>query len=187
MTNQWTITAVSDMAAEPQRIVMLFPAAGRAVGRAPVDPVGDPLGCGTAPSTTGRARSSCAPLLAALPAEAAATSLADLYRYGDDAERRGVLCGLNASSNVSPEVTAAGVELVADALRTNDPRLVAAGPRAVRRARTSTSTAGGTACSRRCSWASRSTSSPASTNAPTPSSPAWRPRSSPNGAPPGAR
>ncbi|MDQ0894234.1 EboA domain-containing protein [Agromyces ramosus] len=133
MTNQWTVTAVSEVAAEPQRIVVLFPAAGRAVGRAPIDPVADPLGVrhGTVDDRA-RAELVCA-LLAALPAAPAAAQLADLYRYGDDAERRGVLCGLNESSNVPPDVAAVGVELVADALRTNDPRLVAAalGPFAV--------------------------------------------------------
>lgn len=126
MTNEWTATAVKEVTAEPQRIVTLFPAAGRAVGRAPVDPEADPLGLrhGTVDDRA-RAELVCA-LLAALPAAAAATQLADLYRYGDDAERRGVLRGLNAASDVSPEVATVGVELVADALRTNDPRLVAA-------------------------------------------------------------
>jgi hypothetical protein len=36
MTNPWTTTAVTDITAEPQRIAVLFPAAGRAVGREPV-------------------------------------------------------------------------------------------------------------------------------------------------------
>jgi hypothetical protein len=126
MTNEWTITAVGEVSAEPQRIVVLFPAAGRAVGRAPVDPVADPLGVrhGTVDDRA-RAELVCA-LLAAVPPAAAALQLADLYRYGDDAERRGVLWGLNEFSGVPPEVAATGVELVADALRTNDPRLVAA-------------------------------------------------------------
>jgi hypothetical protein len=126
MTDRWTITAVSEVAAEPQRIVVLFPAAGRAVGRAPIDPVDDPLGLrhGTVDDRA-RVELVCA-LLAALPSAAAATQLADLYRYGDDAERRGVLRGLNESTSTAPEVAAVGVELVSDALRTNDPRLVAA-------------------------------------------------------------
>jgi len=126
MTDDWTTTAVSEVTAEPQRIVMLFPAAGRAVGRAPVDPVGDPLGVrhGTVDD---RARAELvSALLAVLAPTEAAAQLADLYRHGDDAERRGVLRGLDASPSVPPEVAAVGVELVADALRTNDPRLVAA-------------------------------------------------------------
>ena len=126
MTDQWTITAVSEVTAEPERIAVLFPAAGRAVGRAPIAPIDDPLGLrhGTVDDRA-RAELVCA-LLAALPAAAAAPQLADLYRHGDDAERRGVLRGLNDSSNAPPEVTAVGVDLVSDALRTNDPRLVAA-------------------------------------------------------------
>ena len=126
MTDQWTITAVSEVTAEPERIAVLFPAAGRAVGRAPIAPIDDPLGLrhGTVDDRA-RAELVCA-LLAALPATAAAPQLADLYRYGDDAERRGVLRGLNDSRTVSSQVAAVGVDLVSDALRTNDPRLVAA-------------------------------------------------------------
>ena len=126
MTNEWTSAAVSEVTAEPQRIVVLFPAAGRAVGRAPIDPVADPLGVrhGTVDDRA-RAELVCA-LLAALPPAAAAPQLADLYRFGDDAERRGVLCGLNESSSTGPDVAAVGIQLVSDALRTNDPRLVAA-------------------------------------------------------------
>jgi hypothetical protein len=52
-----------------------------------------------------------------------ATEIAQLYRYGDDAERRGVLRGLTAL----PDATVpTGLELVKDALRANDIRLVAA-------------------------------------------------------------
>jgi hypothetical protein len=126
MTDEWTITAVSEVTAQPQRIAVLFPAAGRAVGRAPIDPIDDPLGLrhGTVDDRA-RAELVCA-LLVTLPAAAAASQLADLYHYGDDAERRGVFRGLNDSSSVPPEVAAVGVDLVSDALRTNDPRLVAA-------------------------------------------------------------
>ncbi|SIO07287.1 EboA domain-containing protein [Agromyces cerinus] len=140
MTHPWTIAAVDEVTADPQRISVLFPAAGRSVGRDPVDPEHDPLGL---VHGTGDDRARAALVLALISAvddEAAAGAIAELYRYGDDAERRGVLCGLNAaSSRVEPSVAppspapptgtavvAAGRELVADALRTNDPRLVAA-------------------------------------------------------------
>lgn len=126
MTIDWTTTAVREVIAEPQRIVVLFPAAGRAVGRAPIEPATDPLGLrhGTVDD---RARADLVvAMLRVLPPGEAAAQLADLYRYGDDAERRGVLCGLNVAPRVGPEAVTVGVELVADALRTNDPRLVAA-------------------------------------------------------------
>lgn len=126
MTNQWTIDAVREVAAEPQRIVVLFPAAGRAVGRAPLDPAGDPLGVRLGTVDDGARAELVRALLRALPPADSAEQLGDLYRHGDDAERRGVLCGLNAATGTPPEVVAAGLELVSDALRTNDPRLVAA-------------------------------------------------------------
>ena len=126
MNDGWITEGVAAVAAEPARIAELFPAAGRAVGREPVDPDGDPLGLvhGTLDD---RAREELvAALLAALPPEDAARELGDLYRFGDDAERRGVLRGLSAADPDAEPIVNAGLDLVADALRTNDPRLVAA-------------------------------------------------------------
>jgi hypothetical protein len=126
MNDGWITEGVAAVTAEPARIAELFPAAGRAVGREPVDPDGDPLGLvhGTLDD---RAREELvAALLAALPPEDAARELGDLYRYGDDAERRGVLRGLSAADPDAEPIVNAGLDLVADALRTNDPRLVAA-------------------------------------------------------------
>lgn len=126
MNDGWITEGVAAVAAEPARIAELFPAAGRAVGREPVDPDGDPLGLvhGTLDD---RAREELvAALLAALPPADAARELGDLYRYGDDAERRGVLRGLSAADPHAEPIVTAGLDLVADALRTNDPRLVAA-------------------------------------------------------------
>jgi hypothetical protein len=136
MTHPWTITAVGEVTADPKRISALFPAAGRSVGREPVDPEHDPLGLvlGTADDAARAALVQA--FIAAVDDEAAAAGLAELYRYGDDAERRGVLCGLNAevlsaeAADAGPAlagpVVVVGLELVADALRTNDPRLVTA-------------------------------------------------------------
>lgn len=121
----WTANAVIDIAAEPQRIAVLFPAAGRAVGREPLDPAADPLGLRYGTADDLAREQLVVALLTALPADAAATSLGELYRYGDDAERRGVLRGLNAAPDQQQPIVSTGLELVPDALRTNDPRLVA--------------------------------------------------------------
>jgi len=126
MTNQWTIDAVREVTAEPQRIVVLFPAVGRAVGRAPIDPSGDPLGVRRGTVDDGARAQLVGALVTAMPPAESAAQLGDLYRHGDDAERRGVLCGLNAAPGAPAAVVAVGLELVSDALRTNDPRLVAA-------------------------------------------------------------
>ena len=126
MNDGWITEGVAAVTAEPARIAELFPAAGRAVGREPVDPDGDPLGL-VHGSLDDRAREELvAALLAALPPEDAARELGDLYRFGDDAERRGVLRGLSAADPDAEPIVNAGLDLVADALRTNDPRLVAA-------------------------------------------------------------
>ncbi|MEF3402745.1 EboA domain-containing protein [Agromyces sp. CCNWLW203] len=135
MTHPWTITAVGDVTADPKRISALFPAAGRGVGRDPVDPERDPLGLVLGTADDAARASLVQAFIAAADDEAAAAGLAELYRYGDDAERRGVLCGLNAEAQatdanaglpLAEPIVASGRELVADALRTNDPRLVAA-------------------------------------------------------------
>lgn len=100
----WLDRAVESVRRDPASIGALFPAVGREVGRG-------------AAEDAGRAR-----LLGALSAEALAAELPDLYRYGDAAEKLGVLRAL-AGLAVEPAV---GLPLVADALRTNDTRLVAA-------------------------------------------------------------
>ncbi|WP_211215454.1 EboA domain-containing protein [Agromyces subbeticus] len=141
MTHPWTIAAVDDVTAEPQRISALFPAAGRSVGRDPIEPDADPLGLVHGTDDDAARAALVQALIAAVDAETAGAALTDLYRHGDDAERRGVLCGLNAEAALATPartepalaepalaepIAAAGRELVADALRTNDPRLVAA-------------------------------------------------------------
>lgn len=132
MTHPWTITAVAEVTADPKRISTLFPAAGRSVGRDPVAPERDPLGLVLGSADDAARAALVQAFIAAVDDDAAAEGLTELYRFGDDAERRGVLCGLNAlcASNaervLAAPIAAAGRELVADALRTNDPRLVAA-------------------------------------------------------------
>ena len=115
----WTADALRRVRGTPSAIRTLFPAAGRHCGRGPLRPAVDPAGVvhGTTDDAA-RVR-----LLAALGGDAA-TEIADLYRYGDDAEKRGVLRGLSTVDGRLP--VEAGLELVRDALRSNDTRLVAA-------------------------------------------------------------
>ncbi|AXB46803.1 EboA domain-containing protein [Amycolatopsis albispora] len=122
----WVADALVKIREKPAAIGTLFPAAGRGVGRTPVDADTDPQGLvhGTLDDQA-RVRL-VTELNLLLPAEACAAELAELYRYGDDAERRGVLRGLNALDHPDDNVVGTGLQLVADALRTNDTRLVAA-------------------------------------------------------------
>ncbi|MFF2495323.1 EboA domain-containing protein [Agromyces sp. NPDC058064] len=146
MNDEWVSAGEAAISADPSRIAELFPAAGREAGRGAIDPAADPQGyrLGTVDD---RARERfVVALIRALPADRAAAELAELYRYGDDAEQRGVLRGLGAaeiaglvaaSAGGAPAdpVVSTGLRLVAEALRSNDPRLVAAalGPFAARR------------------------------------------------------
>ena len=117
----WLVEAENKVRQNPASIASLFPAVGRKVGRAPLRPETDPHGLihGTVDDL---ARTRLLAVLAeVLGPEPLADEVAKLYRYGDDAERRGVLRGLAVLTAVP-----AGLELVKDALRTNDIRLVAA-------------------------------------------------------------
>jgi sugar phosphate isomerase/epimerase len=119
----WLVDAEQRVRRDPRSIAALFPAVGRKVGRAPLRPETDPQGLvhGTVDDLA-RTRL-LAVLSEVLDPATVAGEVAQLYRYGDDAERRGVLRGLSA---LPPETVAAGLELVKDALRANDIRLVAA-------------------------------------------------------------
>jgi hypothetical protein len=119
----WLVEAEEKVRRDPAAIGALFPAVGRKVGRGPLRPETDPQGLvhGTVDDLA-RTRLLAA-LAAVLPEQRLSDELAQLYRYGDDAERRGVLRGLAA---LPASTVPAGVELVKDALRANDIRLVAA-------------------------------------------------------------
>jgi L-ribulose-5-phosphate 3-epimerase len=114
----WLDGAVEEIRNDPTRIQALLPAAGRKMGRGQLCPHDDPQGLvhGTVDDA---AR---ATLLRALPPRVLSTELPDLYRYGDDAEKRGVLRALSSLA-IAPDI---GLPLIQDALRTNDIRLVAA-------------------------------------------------------------
>lgn len=113
---RWLDAAAEQVAADAGAIRGLFPAAGRHCGRAFLDPAQGPYGW----TVDDAAR---VLLLTRLPLSGPALTheVGDLYRYGDAAEKRGVLRGLALL-----DVGDAALPLVHDALRTNDTRLVAA-------------------------------------------------------------
>ncbi|WP_432560510.1 EboA domain-containing protein [Granulicoccus sp. GXG6511] len=124
MSNDWLDQVTAEIAEDPQRIERHFPAVGRKVGRAPLHPDIDPQALRGSVDDVARAGLVTTVVDTADPATAAQI-LTNLYRHGDDAERRGVMRGL-AAINAPESLVATGIELVNDALRTNDPRLVAA-------------------------------------------------------------
>lgn len=109
----WLVAATSAVRVDVSSVELLFPVAGRRCGQARVAP-------GWRADDAARAL-----LLAALPLDGTAllTVLWRLYRHGDAAERRAVLCALPA---LEARLGASAVPLLEDALRTNDPRLVRA-------------------------------------------------------------
>jgi hypothetical protein len=108
MSEDWLAGAIERVTADPASIARLFPAAGRHCGRAP-------LPNGWTADEAARVR-----LLTALPRAGLADKVSELYRYGDAAEKRAVLRALPRLP-----LDAEAVPLLADALRTNDTRLVA--------------------------------------------------------------
>jgi len=104
---------LQDAAAEPAKIAIRFPAVGRKVGRGPLDPDADPDDV-HAWTIDDAARTY---LLQALPRPD--DEIRELYRYGDAAERRGILRALE-------HLNVDALDLVEDAIRTNDTRLIAA-------------------------------------------------------------
>jgi hypothetical protein len=120
----WLRDAEAEVAAHPAAIRVQFPMVGRLVGRGPLDPDADP-GDVHAWTVDDAARTV---LLAAMGASADG-ELDDLYRFGDAAERRAVLRALPYL-----DIGDRGLRFVADAIRTNDTRLIAAslGPYATR-------------------------------------------------------
>jgi hypothetical protein len=108
----WLATAAAEVASRPASIARAFAVAARQVGR---DPLGD----------SGWTRDEAARVVLLeslrLPRSDLLAQVRQLYHNGDAAERRAVLRAL-------PGLDVAGecVDLLADALRTNDTRLVAA-------------------------------------------------------------
>lgn len=150
----WLASARAEVARDPDSITRAFAFAARRVGRAPRRPDADPSGVvhGTVDDAA-RAALVVALAEAVGTGPDCADRLVSLYRQGDAAERRGVLRGLDAlterrslgrsdtdidaapgpgpGTTAAPDTDAAalvgaGLDLAADALRTNDPSLVAA-------------------------------------------------------------
>jgi hypothetical protein len=113
----WLDNAVRRVGRNPAAVAGLFPAVGRRCGRGPLP---DP-----SPELTGWTVDDAARvlLLTAMPLHgtALAEQVGALYRYGDAAEKRAVLRALP-----SLDIGDGAVELLHDAIRTNDTRLVAA-------------------------------------------------------------
>lgn len=112
------ITRVQD---DPATIERVFPAVGRTVGRGPTDP-DDSDGLLRPPvEDVARAEILAAYADTTADREAVLQTLRNLYDHGDSAERRAVLRALPRL-----DVGDGALDLVRDALRTNDVRLVAA-------------------------------------------------------------
>jgi hypothetical protein len=112
----WLQDVAAEVREKPEAIRVRFPAIGRKIGREPLDPRAD-LSDVHAWTIDDAART----LLLIALGDAAEAELADLYRYGDTAERRGILRAL-----AYLDLGDRGLDLVEDAIRTNDTRLIAA-------------------------------------------------------------
>src|SRR3954453_5598085 len=113
---EWLREASAAVAADVTAIRSRFPMVGRKVGRAPLDAGADPADV-HAWTIDDAART----LLLVAGGTAVEGELAELYRYGDAAERRGILRALPFL-----ELGDRGLYLLDDAIRTNDTRLIAA-------------------------------------------------------------
>ena len=113
---EWLRETSAAAAADPAVLRAKFPMVGRKVGREPLEADADPADV-HAWTVDDAART----LLLLAAGEGAEAELAELYRYGDAAERRGILRALPYL-----ELDDRGLYLVDDAIRTNDTRLIAA-------------------------------------------------------------
>jgi hypothetical protein len=112
----WLREASANVAADATKIRTLFPMVGRKVGRETLEEDADPKDV-WAWSIDDAARV----LLLVAMGEGAEAELAELYRFGDAAERRGLLRALPFL-----DIGDRALGLTDDAIRTNDTRLIAA-------------------------------------------------------------
>jgi hypothetical protein len=124
-----TEAARAGIRADPSSIRVRFPAAARTIARTAARTAAGPGGPGGGPDGLAQFRAEDQVRIGLLEAFAEATpvqdilvqEVEDLYRYGDADERRAVLMALSHLP-----IGDRGIELVRDALRSNDPRLVVA-------------------------------------------------------------
>jgi hypothetical protein len=118
----WLEGALEEIAASPAAVRKHFPAAGRKVGRAvlPTPQANDLQTADPAAWTTEDAARSL--MLIAL-GDSARDELWDLYRFGDADEQRAIVRSLGLLEDSALDQSTA-LDLVRDATRTNDPRLV---------------------------------------------------------------
>ena len=112
----WVREAVSEIEADPTAVRTRFPMAGRKVGRGPLRPDASPDDV-HAWTIDDAVRT----LMLVALGDRVEDELAELYRFGDAAERRGLLRALPYLP-----VGDRALGLIDDAIRTNDTRLVAA-------------------------------------------------------------
>ena len=112
----WLRESVAAIEADAAAVRTRFPMAGRKVGRAPLDPDADADDV-HAWTIDDAART----LLLVALGDGVEAELRDLYRFGDAAERRGLLRALRYLP-----VADRAMDILDDAIRTNDTRLVAA-------------------------------------------------------------
>ena len=109
----------AEVAADPSRLGRTFPAAARLTGRGPLPGVEGVLVEDAV--RVGLVRAAAR----GLEADALLAELRELYRYGDSDEKRAVLHALNGIE-AAQAGQLDGTDVLLDALRTNDTRLVAA-------------------------------------------------------------
>jgi hypothetical protein len=112
---EWLAEASRHAERDPRSLLASFPAVGRRIGRCPLSPGADSDPWAWRVDDAGRT------LLLAAAGPSAHGLIGDLYRYGDAAERRGILRSFGVAG--APDGALAIVE---DAIRTNDPNLIAA-------------------------------------------------------------
>lgn len=112
----WLDDVCARIAADAKELARHFPAAGRKLGRGPLDPDASPddVHAWTI-DDAGRV------LMLVAAGDAAEGELDELYRFGDAAERRGILRAL-----AYLPIGDRGLHIAGDAVRSNDTRLIAA-------------------------------------------------------------